>query len=116
MPITDATKILFSTSNNVQEILFNDSTPVTVPVDSGSVPIVYTSFTVLTHGLGYIPTGRVFIEYPAGQVWPVQADSNVNPIFGRYYFTTNALVVDLDNFTGSPQNVTIYYRVYADAD
>jgi hypothetical protein len=114
MPITDATKILFSTSNNVQKILFNDSTTVTVPVDSGSVPIIYTPFTVLVHGLGYIPKGRVFIEYPSGQVWPVQADSNMNPLFGRFYFTTSSLIVELDNFTGSSQNVKIYWRVYAD--
>lgn len=116
MPITDQTKILFSTSNNVQKILFNDSTPVTVPIDSGAIPTVFTSFTVLTHGLGDIPTGRVFLDYPSGQLMPVQPDSNMNQVFGRYYFTTNTLVVELTNFTGSPQDVRIYYRVYADAN
>jgi len=115
VPITDQTKILFSTSNNVQKILFNSSTAVTVPADSGATPIVYTSFTVLVHGLGYIPTGRVFVEYPAGQLWPVQSDSNVNPVFGRYYFTTNTLVVELTSFAGD-QSATIYHRVYADAN
>lgn len=113
MAISDPTKILFSTSNSVQKILFNDSMTITVPVDSGAVPIVYTTFLLVTHGLGYIPKGRVYIDYPTGQLWPLQADSNVVPIFGRYYFTTNTLVADLTNFTGSSQDVRIYYRVYA---
>lgn len=115
MPIADQTKVLFSTGNNIQKIVFNGSTPVVVPIDSGAIPIVYTAFTVLTHSLGYIPTGRVFIEYPSGQIWPIQPDSNMNQVFGRYYFTTNTLVVELTNFTGVQQNATIYYRVYADA-
>lgn len=113
MAINDPTKILFSTANDVQKILTNGSTTVTVPVDSGAVPLVYTAFTLATHGLGYIPRGRVYIEYPSGQLWPLQADSNMNGIFGRFYFTTNTLVAELDNFTGSSRNVPIYYRIYA---
>jgi hypothetical protein len=113
--MADATKLLFSTSNNFQKILTNGSTTITVPADSGVIPIVYTAFTLATHGLGYIPTARVFFEYPSGQLWPVQSDSNMNPILGRYYLTTNTLVLEAVSFTGSNESVKVYYRIYSDA-
>lgn len=95
----------------MQKILFNDSDTITVP--TSSYPPAYTPFTVLVHGLGEIPNGRVFYEPTAGQVMPLHNDSNVSSVFGRYYFTTNVLVVELMNITASPQNVKVYWRVYA---
>jgi len=115
------TDFLLSTDQNIQKIALNSSMTVSVPVSSGP-PVTYAA-TTITHGLGDIPTARVFYEPISGQLWPLSPNQYSNSdggpgttldVFGRYYLTTTTLVVELANLGGSPANVTIYYRVYVD--
>lgn len=121
MPL-DITKILASTSTNMQKIVLNDSTTVSVPVSTG-FPLSYDA-TTISHGLGYIPTARVFYEPISGELWPLSPNQYSNAdggpgttldIYGRCYLTTTDLVIELANVSGSPVNVPLYWRVYADS-
>lgn len=122
MPVSDPTKLLWSTSQNLQKIYLNSSQTVSVPV-SGGPPVIPTDVLTVTHGLGYVPTARVFYEPVSGELWPISPNQYSNAdggpgttldVFGRFYLTTTTLIVSLANLGATAVDIPIYYRIYAD--
>jgi hypothetical protein len=116
--ITDPSKLIFSTRFNFQKIVYDDE--VTISIPSSITPTVFTLFV---HGLGYIPTARVFYTPVSGQLWPLSPNQYQSTgggsgttlnIYGNLRLTTNELQARLVNSSGSSQNVTFKYRIYVD--
>jgi hypothetical protein len=116
-----ADNYLFNTDYNYQKVYLDGSTTVSVP-DSGGPPPVPTTYTVV-HGLGYIPTARVFYEPVSGQIWPASKWQYPNTGGGSgapldttvsCYLTTTSLVFSIINTSGSTKNVPVYWRIYVD--
>lgn len=118
MAIIDPTKLMFSTRYNIQKTYLEGSIVVAVAdiVDP-------TEYSLTTHGLGYIPTARVFYIPVSGQLWPlspeqypaVTGSGTQLPVYGSAVLTTNELKVRVTNGSGSAQNITFYYRIYLDS-
>ncbi len=115
--INDPTKLILSTRYNFQKIYLNDSVVISV---ANVVP--FTEYSLVVHGLGYIPTVRVFYEPVAGQLWPLSPGqySNLNGGTGTPLNITGGVVVDnnevrvrLSN-ASSTADVRFYYRIYID--
>lgn len=115
-----ADNYLFNTDYNYQKIYLDGSTTVSVP-NSGGPPPVPTTHTVV-HGLGYIPTARVYFEPVSGQLWPVtkwQYDAGTGSgstlfVTASCYLTTTSLVFSIINTSGSTQSVPLHWRIYVD--
>lgn len=115
--INDPTKVLFSTRYNFQKIYMEGTT--TVNVLASATPVEYD---LATHGLGYIPTARVFYVPVAGQLWPISPlqYSNIDGgsgttllVYGGPVVTSNVLKVSMIN-GGSDASITFYWRIYLD--
>lgn len=116
----DVKNLSFSTGFNQPKIILNSSRTVSVPVSVGTTPD--TLFTLAT-GAERLPVPpKIFIEY-AGEL---------GPAFGSYGTTGTVLgiqVLFIASFNSSfdlvlrsyslevtPVDVTLYYRVYIDAE
>lgn len=108
----------FSTGFNYQKIAFKDSDTVTVPNNTPN----YSTHTI-THGLGYIPSVRVWYDPELGRRFPISEEayvddvgltSEVNDVVARAYLTTTTLVIQFRNASGSDKDITYWYRIYYD--
>jgi len=106
---------IINTELNYQKILHNGSYSQSVP----SYPSDPGSFTY-THGLGYIPSARVWVEsssgkwFPASNIQLLDHSTGASPYTATYYLTSTTLVVVFDNSSGATATVNFRVRVYID--
>lgn len=118
MAINDPSKIIFSTRYNFQKIYLNDSATLTL-----ASSITPQEYTLVVHGLGYVPTVRIFYVPVSGQLWPLSPRQYSNldggsgtPLdyYGSPVITTNEVKVRMTNSSGGDADILFYYRVYLD--
>lgn len=116
MSITDPTKFKLTTRYNIQKKYVDFTTTVNV---SGAT---LTEYTLYTHGLGYIPTARVFYEPVSGQLWPVTREQYATSgggsgtqlnVTGDIVITSTQIIARLVN-AGAAADVTFTGRIYVD--
>jgi hypothetical protein len=110
------TNVILSTRYNFLKIYENEN-------DTFSVPTGRNDVLLTTHSLGYIPRVKAWFVPVSGQVWPLvryqYSNSDGGPgttldVFGGLRITSSAVYADMSNSSGSPQDVTFYWRVYLD--
>lgn len=103
---------VFNSDFNYQKVLANEITSLSVPISGAT----YT----YSHGLGYIPSARVWVEGKTGKWFPasnVQLQDHFTSgadFTATYYLTTTQLIVNLYNSSGSTATVNFVARVYLD--
>ena len=115
----DIDEALFNTDYNYQKIALSGSGSVVVANNTPNY-----AATTIAHNLGYIPSVRVWYTPDNSKRFPISQEqyvddssftSEVNLVVARAYLTTNNLVLEFSNASGSNKTVTYYYRVYYDS-
>lgn len=105
---------LLTTDQNIQKQYINVNQTFTIPAN-----FQYNEY-VINHSLGYIPSVRVWYEPISGFWYPlsmVQMTNNTTAsinILGNYMITTESIIINLANFSGSSANVNVLARIYLD--
>ena len=111
--------VQFSTSFNYQKVAFEGSQTIAVSASSS-----YSTIKTVAHGLGYIPSVRVWYDPGLGRRLPISIEqyqdddfstNYTNLVTTRAYLTTTTLVIEAANASGSNKNVTLWWRIYYDA-
>lgn len=114
----DVSQVYFSSDFNYQKIAVSGTSTVSVPNDA----VNFTSVTI-PHNLGYIPSARAWYDPALTRRMPISIEQYQDDDFstnytnltaGRAYLTTNNLVLQFRNASGSTKVVRYYYRVYYD--
>lgn len=80
-----------------------------------SIPNATPTTVVISHGLGYIPSVRVWFDPAAGKKFPIGTglySTHANNTSATVYLTTSSLVITYSNTSGSSKDVITYYRIY----
>ena len=111
----DNSTFLINTDDNIQKEYIN--LPITISLPSSATYVD----TLVTHGLSYIPSARVWYEPSPGKWYPlslVQMQDGVLldaiQISGSYSLSTSDLIISLVNLSGSAKDVNVWARVYLD--
>jgi len=116
----DINQTLFNTDYNYQKIALKGE--FTVSITNATFPSAVTQ--TITHNLGAITSARVWYDPALGRRFIISQEqfvddssfaSEVNLVTARAYLTSNTLVIEFFNASGSPKSVTYYYRIYYDA-
>lgn len=102
----------FYTKFNDQKVFLNGSVNQSV-ASSGGPPPVPTVTTVL-HSLNKISSGRFWFSVAGGPKFIAPNAEAESSILVQVYITTTSINFSSINSTGSPINVTLYYRLYYD--
>lgn len=107
----------FYTGYNYQKEFTNSSRIDSVAVFIGPFPGVPVTITI-PHNLNKISSVRVWYDPGLGRILPASfsdlGGTITNFVTVQYYLTATGLVLVYYNTSGSPVNVTTYYRIYYD--
>ena len=116
----DINQTLYNTDYNYQKIALKGE--VTATITNTTFPSAVTQ--TITHNLGAITSARIWYDPALGKRFPISLNqfvddssftSQVNLEAATAYLTSNTLVIEFFNASGSPKSVTYWYRVYYDS-
>jgi hypothetical protein len=110
----DLSKLAFSSEHRYERIVKKGSDTFTVSASS-------TSNVSISHGLNYTPYVRCFYSFGDGNVFPMFSSPASYNIDGNsfqidnLYVDNNQINLSFENDSGSSVTITVYYRIYGEA-